>query len=93
LRPDIVLYGENLPLDATDAFRNEQHRGFDLVFSVGTTSQFFYVIEPVVTAAQRGTPVVEINPDTTLISEVATFRFAGPAGQTLRNLVEGAATE
>jgi NAD-dependent deacetylase len=88
LRPDIVLYGEDLPLSVMEAFRNEQRKGFDLVFSVGTTSLFLYVIEPVVAATQRGIPVVEINPETTPISDVAHFRFAGPAGPTLRKIVE-----
>jgi NAD-dependent deacetylase len=93
LRPDVVLYGENLPLGVLDAFKDEQTKGFDLVFSVGTTSLFFYVVEPVLAAAQRGIPVVEINPETTPISEVADFRFAGPAGQTLRRLVQTAAID
>jgi NAD-dependent deacetylase len=88
LRPDIVLYGENLPFSVLDLFQNEQKKGFDLVFSVGTTSLFFYVIEPIIAAAQRGIPVVEINPETTSISEVADFRFAKLAGETLRRLVQ-----
>ena len=44
LRPDAVLYEEQLPDDALDQFALEQDRGFDLVFSVGTTSIFYYVI-------------------------------------------------
>jgi NAD-dependent deacetylase len=91
LRPDIVLYGENLPQPVLDAFRNEQNKGFDLVFSVGTTSLFLYVIEPVAAAARRGIPVVEINPETTPISNFADFRFTEPAGETLRRILEAAA--
>ena len=93
LRPDIVLYGEGLPMNVIGAFRLEQRKGFDLVFSVGTTSLFLYVIEPIVAAVRRGTPVVEINPDTTPVSEMANFRFAGPAGQTLHMLVQAVALE
>ena len=85
-----MLYGENLPFSVLDAFQNEQKKGFAVVFSVGTTSLFFYVIEPVITAAKHGIPVVEINPETTPISDVASFRFAGPAGETLRRLVQTA---
>ena len=40
LRPDAVLYEEQLPDDALGQFEFEQDRGFDLVFSVGTTSIF-----------------------------------------------------
>ena len=91
LRPDIVLYGENLPLNVLGAFKNEQKKGFDVVFSVGTTSLFSYVIEPVMTAAQSGIPVVEINPEPTPISDVVDFRFAELAGETLCSLVRTAA--
>jgi NAD-dependent deacetylase len=91
LRPDIVLYGENLPQPVLDAFRNEQNKGFDLVFSVGTTSLFLYVIEPVVSAARRGIPVVEVNPENTPISDFADFRFTEPASETLRRIVQAAA--
>jgi len=44
------------------------------------------VIEPVLAAARRGVPVVEVNPDITPVSGLADFRFAGPAGGTLAKL-------
>jgi NAD-dependent deacetylase len=90
LRPDVVLYGETLPMDVLDAFQKEQAKGFDLFFSVGTTSLFFYVAEPILAAARRGTPVVEINPEATPVSHLADYRFAEPAGQTLQSLVQQA---
>ena len=93
LRPDVVLYGEALPFDVMDAFQREQWRGFDLVFSVGTTSLFAYVIEPVVAAVQRGIPVVEINPEATSLSDWVDFRLAAPAGATLQKLAEMANSE
>lgn len=89
LRPDVVLYGETLPAAALEAFQKEQSQGFDLVFSVGTTSLFFYVVDPVMRAARQGIPVVEINPDSTPISELANFRFAQPAGETLDEIMKG----
>ena len=79
LHPDVVLDGEPLSETVLAAFNDEQDRGFDLVFSVGT-SLFLDVIQPVLAAARRGTPVVEINPEKTPVSEVADFRFAAPAG-------------
>jgi NAD-dependent deacetylase len=88
LRPDVVLYGEALPHEALEAFQMEQSQGFDLVFSVGTTSLFFYVVDPVVRAARQGIPVVEINPDNTPISEFANFRFTRPAGETLSEILK-----
>jgi len=88
LRPDVVLYGESLSPGVLGAFHQEQDRGFDAVFSVGTTSLFHYVIEPVLAAGRRGVPVIEINPDITPVSGLANFRFAGPAGETLARLAE-----
>jgi NAD-dependent deacetylase len=87
LRPDIVLYEEPLPHEPLEALYLEQQNGFDLVFSVGTTSLFRYVVEPVVIAARAGIPVVEINPDETPVSDLADFRFNEPAGKTLPAIV------
>ena len=42
--------------------------GFDLVFSIGTTSIFPYIAEPVVEAIRYGVPTVEINPGNTRLS-------------------------
>src|ERR1035437_1440407 len=88
LRPDAVLYEEQLPDDALEQFELEQDKGFDLVFSVETTSVFYYVTQPVVAAARSGVPVVEINPEETPISDLADFRFVEPAGRTMRVLLE-----
>jgi NAD-dependent deacetylase len=88
LRPDAVLYEEQLPDDALEQFELEQDRSFDLVFSVGTTSIFYYVTQPVVAAARSGVPVVEINPEETPISDLADFRFVEPAGRTMQALLE-----
>jgi NAD-dependent deacetylase len=88
LRPDAVLYEESLPVDVLDRFEEEQRRGFDLVFSVGTTSLFSYVTQPILLASHRGTPVVEINPDKTPVSEFADYRFAESAGKILGKMAQ-----
>jgi NAD-dependent deacetylase len=88
LRPDIVLYEELLPEPALASFDRERDKGFDLVFSVGTTSIFPYVIEPVFTASRRGIPTVEINPDKTSLSDLVQFRFPAAAGPTLSQILQ-----
>ncbi len=88
LRPDAVLYEEMLPVQALERFDSEQEKGFDLVFSVGTTSLFPYVTMPIVVAAQRGIPTVEINPEETPISGVVQFRFSASAGSVLEGLMQ-----
>lgn len=91
LRPDAVLYEEQLPQEVLERFDVEQIKGFDLAFSVGTTSLFYYVTQPLIAAARAGVPVVEINPQETPVSDLATFRFTEPAGQTMRSLFSACA--
>jgi NAD-dependent deacetylase len=88
LRPDAVLYEEMLPESALDRFELEQDKGFDLIFTVGTSSVFDYVAHPVMMAARRGIPTVEINPEPTPLSDVVQFRFAAPAGGVLPGILE-----
>ena len=88
IRPDAVLYEEMLPTEALEQFELQQLKGFDLVFSVGTTSVFSYVTQPVVIAAYRDIPTVEINPEATPLSDLVQFRFAAPAGGTLQELLD-----
>ncbi|MBW2375239.1 MAG: NAD-dependent protein deacylase [Deltaproteobacteria bacterium] len=38
VRPEVVLFGEMLPLDRTKLLQEQLARGFDAVFSIGTTS-------------------------------------------------------
>lgn len=68
LRPDVVLFGELLPTAKVDLMQRELGRGFDVVFSIGTTSVFPYIARPVLEAKLFGKPTVEINPGPTLLS-------------------------
>jgi NAD-dependent deacetylase len=82
LRPDIVLFGEPLPLEKLLLLFLELDRGFDLVFTIGTSSVFSYVAEPVRMAALQGRPTVEINPADTEVSDLVDLRLrmrAAPA--------------
>jgi len=81
LRPDVVLFGEALPGEAIERLEEDFDEGFDLVFSIGTSSVFPYIVEPVVWAKAAGIPCVEINPGETTISGIVDFA-----------LKEGAAT-
>jgi NAD-dependent deacetylase len=83
-----VLFGEALPEAAVETLQRELRRGFDLVFSVGTTSVFPYIAAPVLDARRRGRPAVEINPGLTEVSEVVSHRLALGAADALSALVE-----
>jgi NAD-dependent deacetylase len=75
LRPDVVLFGERLPARQLATYQAEVPPGFDLVFSVGTTSVFPYISAPVLDAYHFRKPSVEINPGETDVSEFATIKL------------------
>lgn len=69
LRPDVVLFEEQLPLDALETLERELRKPFDVAVSIGTSSYFPYIVQPMIEARQTGTYTVEINPEQTIISE------------------------
>ena len=90
LRPSAVLFGEALPPAALARLDEELARGFDLVFTIGTTSLFPYIAEPVALAASAGIPTIEINPEPTAVSHLVDYRLRGDAAQILPRIVETA---
>lgn len=88
VRPRVVLFGEMLPPGAIARLSEELQRGFDLVFTVGTTSGFSYIAQPVLMAAAQGLPTVEINPSITPVSHAVSLRFACGAGEALESIWE-----
>ncbi len=83
VRPDVVLFGEMLGEDNVREMKHQLREGFDIVFSVGTTSAFPYISYPVDLALQRGKPSVEINPGTTPVSDLVRYRLAMGAAAAL----------
>ena len=83
LRPDIVLFGEPLPDPQVAQLHEQLARGFDLIFTIGTSSVFPYIAEPVEQASRRGVPTVEINPSISEVSELVTVKLALGAALTL----------
>jgi NAD-dependent deacetylase len=75
LRPDVVLFEELLPPAKVALMERELERGFDVVFSIGTSSLFPYISGPVLRAAMRRRPTVEVNPARTELSELVGVRL------------------
>jgi len=73
LRPAVVLFGEALPEAGIDTLYDALDEGFDMVFSIGTSSQFPYIAAPVAWAQRNRVAVVEINPGETPVSHLADF--------------------
>jgi len=83
LRPDVVLFGEMLPTAKVERLYRELAAGFDVVFTVGTTSVFPYIAEPVLRASHLGVPTVEINPGESDVSSVVDVKLAMGAADAL----------
>jgi len=86
VRPDVVLFGEALPTDAVQRLIATLESGVDLVFSIGTSSVFPYIAEPVFDALRRGVPTVEINPGESRISDAVDFRLRMGAAAAMREI-------
>ena len=86
VRPRVVLFGEMLPAPAVAQLSAQVQQGFDLVVSVGTTSAFAYIAEPVVIARRRGAATVEINPGESEVSQLVDLRIRERARPTFEAL-------
>jgi NAD-dependent deacetylase len=87
IRPDVVLFEEALPGAALARLEEEVERGFDLVFSVGTSSLFPYIAAPVLELGSRGAVTVEINPGETELSARVDHHLRAGAAAALGALV------
>ena len=87
VRPEVVLFGEMLPFDRVRLLQTELSRGFDAVFTIGTTSVFPYIAEPVIDARRRGCMTVEVNPGTSEVSHIVDFRLRLGAADAMDLLV------
>ena len=86
IRPNVVLFGELLDGDGMDRMQAELAKGFDIVFSIGTTSVFPYIQAPIHLAKAAGNATVEINPCETSISHAVDYRLATGAAASLEEI-------
>ena len=89
LRPDVVWFGEMLPLTALEA-AFEAAQSCDFFFSIGTSGLVHPAASLPMVALEQGAVVVEINPDTTMLTSGMTYVLRGPAGQILPALLRAA---
>jgi len=87
VRPQVVLFGEMLPAEAVSRLEEELRRGFDAVFSIGTTSVFPYVAAPVRMARAWGAGTVEVNPGETEVSGIVDVRLRCGAAAAMEALL------
>jgi len=83
VRPEVVFFGEMLPEDKLFTLERQLEQGFDIYFSVGTSSVFPYISRPMIAAKYLGRPTVEINPEDTEISGLMDIRLRMRAAEAL----------
>jgi len=88
VRPRVVLFGEALPERELSRLYQVIEQGVDLVISIGTTSVFPYIAQPVIAAARKGVPTAEINPGSSEVSHLVRYRIRKRAAAALQELCE-----
>ncbi len=87
LRPDVVWFGEVLPLDTLSAAWSAAET-CDIFFSVGTSGMVLPAAALAHQAQARGVMVVIINPDVSNFVSQSEFLIQGPSGSVLPLLLE-----
>jgi NAD-dependent deacetylase len=82
MRPDVVLFGEYLPMDVFERATLEAASA-DLCFVVGTSAVVYPAAELPQVAARGGALVVEVNPEPSGIGGRDAVQLAGKAGELL----------
>jgi NAD-dependent deacetylase len=89
MRPGVVWFGE--PLPARETLRVENYLQRDscgLVIVAGTTATFGYIIDWALRASRRGGALIEVNPEETALSRLATRLVREPSAVALPRLVD-----
>lgn len=89
LRPDVVWFGEALPAEELEA-ASRAARSCELFLSVGTSSLVYPAASLPYEALWGGATVVEVNLDTTPLSDRAGYSLRGSAGELLPRLFDRA---
>lgn len=88
LRPSVVLFGEQLPELAIQRLEEVLDEGYDVVFSIGTTSVFPYIAQPFAIAGRIGALAIEVNPAATGVSRFADVLWRSGAALAMQQLWE-----
>src|SRR5262249_12572591 len=88
LRPDVVLFGEMLPVGAFERAASAAHE-CDLCFVVGTSSVVYPAASIPEIARAAGAHVLQVNPERTPLSKLCDEVLTGKAGEILPLLGQG----
>ncbi len=87
IRPDVVWFGENLPIDVFDK-AVEATRRCELLLSIGTSAVVYPAAGLPLQAKEHGSYVVEINVEYTELSPYVNETIIGRAGEVVPALLE-----
>jgi len=86
VRPDVVWFGEMLPRDELDRALDLARRS-DVMLVVGTSGMVSPSAEMPYLVKDHGGVVIEVNPETTPITRIATLHLQGASGVVLPEVV------
>lgn len=86
VRPDVVWFGEALPPGIFQA-ADEMCRRCDVMLVAGTSGIVTPAAYLPITAQKAGATIIEVNPSTTPITDIAHIHLKGPAGEMLPPVV------
>ena len=87
VKGDTVMFGEPIPPSALQRCAEETARA-DLFMCIGTSAVVYPAAQYPIEAAQRGVPLIEVNPEPTPLSRLATEVLRGASGEALPRLAE-----
>jgi len=82
MKTDVVMFGEPIPQDALEESYRQTFRA-DLFLTIGTSAVVYPAAEFPLLAKRHGTPLIEINPERTDLSDYADLVVRAPAGEAL----------
>ncbi|HJT80659.1 MAG TPA: Sir2 family NAD-dependent protein deacetylase [Chthoniobacterales bacterium] len=89
MRPGVVWFGETLDVNRIGQVESWLEKGrCDRVFVIGTTAMFGYIAHWALRGAEEDAELIEINPDTTALSQYATRSTHQPAGAVMPKLID-----
>jgi NAD-dependent deacetylase len=87
VKSDTVMFGEPIPFGALLACERETDRA-DCFLTIGTSAVVYPAAQYPVDAWRRGVPLIEINPEATPLSAIATVVVRAPSGEALPCIVD-----
>jgi NAD-dependent deacetylase len=87
LRPNVVWFGEMLPLDQLEAAKVASVE-CDVMMVIGTSGLVTPAADLPFYAKRSGAQIIEINPDHSMITRIADVKVSAPSGEAMPKILE-----